>query len=583
MIGSEIQLQGDGKAPLVMDLVGGPPVDEILSIAQSEFERVNKPMAAALVQWTRSMKTPASRAGTIFDRDRYVTPETAFEKMRVARLALADDVIGGIAETTESLAFSKQTFFHPNRDQEDVWNQWARDVNLDARIREQWRIEFTDSQSVAAVWWGKKTYRVRGKTKNGNKARKTFANLTVPLGVSFIDTIKVTPVGSLMFNQERLAYIADPLEATNFDAILRQRDGGPAELPPAKGRGRAKPAPRAILKRESAPLPDPLVEQLIERRYEPGEQERLDLQADGVRCENLFLLREKWVFRHTLTRPQWKRFADVRGESWFQLLDMKQLLRQMDRAFLIGGTNFIILITKGTDAHAAEPEEIANLQGMAQVLATIPVLVGDHRLQVQIITPPLDNILNRDKYDTLDVRLAARGYQTFVATGDDNADPLKLGKVIAEGLESRRHMQKRSWEEHLFRLMVEMNEELDEDPDLLFLPQQIALSFDQALASFVLEMRGNNEMSRFTALGQFGIDQTLEAAMREREKSEGLDDIFQTLAQPGAAPAKTEPVATGPGAQRKAGRTGGGTRNGGGAAPGSGQGKPAIRPRKKSD
>lgn len=587
MKGAEVRITAEGE-PMVMDLTGGAVgVDEVLDAAQTAFERSNQKMAAALVQWTKSMK-PATRKGTIYDRDRFVTPVTTFEKIRVARLALTDDVVGGVAETTEALAFSKQTFFHPDRQQEDVWNQVARDVNLDARLREQYLIEFTDSQSVAAIWWGRKTYKIRGKTDKGNKHRKTFANLTVPLGITFLDTLKVTPVGSLMFNQERLAYIADPLEAARFDAILAQRDGTAPPAPATRGRGRAKrAAPRAAVAPTGPTLPDPLVEQLIEGRYTPDQLEAMELQADGVRTENLFLLREKWVYRHTLTRPQFKRFASIRLESVFQLLDMKQLLRQMDRAFLIGGTNFIILITKGTDLHPAQPAEIANLQGLAQVLATIPVLVGDHRLQVQIITPPLDNILDRDKYDTLDVRIAARCYQTFVPTGQDNTDPLKLGKVIAEGLESRRHMMKRGIEEFVIRRMVEENEELEEEPDLLFLPQQIALSFDQALASYILEMRGNNEMSRFTSLGQFGIDQAFEAAMREREKKEGLDDIFETLAQPGAGPAngtaKKAAPATTPAAQKRAGRSGGGNRNGGGAAPGSGQGKPAVRPRKKSD
>lgn len=38
-------------------------------------------------------------------------------------------------------------------------------------------------------------------------------------------------------------------------------------------------------------------------------------------------------------------------KSIFELLDLKQQLRQMDRAHLIGGSNFIVLMTMGDKDH----------------------------------------------------------------------------------------------------------------------------------------------------------------------------------------------------------------------------------------
>ena len=124
-------------------------------------------------------------------------------------------------------------------------------------------------------------------------------------------------------------------------------------------------------------------------------------------------------------------------KSIFELLDLKSQLRQMDRVHLIGGTNFIIVVTKGTDQHPAKPQEIANLQAQVRTVARLPVLVGDHRLQVEIVTPKMDMTLKAERYNSIDSRITGRLYLTMVSgayqagtTGDDS---IKLTKVIAAG------------------------------------------------------------------------------------------------------------------------------------------------------
>jgi hypothetical protein len=93
------------------------------------------PEVAALVTWTKTASGGSGRGrlGGLFERDRYVTPHSIFDQFRVAHDAAEnDDVVSGIIESTESLAFSKMGFLAEDEDEEDIWNQIASDIDLDS-------------------------------------------------------------------------------------------------------------------------------------------------------------------------------------------------------------------------------------------------------------------------------------------------------------------------------------------------------------------------------------------------------------------------------------------------------------------
>lgn len=512
----------------------------------------NSPEVAALTDWALSTQptTRSGRQGSIFERDRYLTPGGVFSQYAVAlRAAEHDDVVSGVLESTEGLAFSKMRMEAEDEDQEDVWNQIAKTLDLDSRLREMWREMFIYSQCVVGMYWGNKTFTVRGKTKKDVKRKKKF-RVKVPLGMTMIDPFKVLPVGNFWFGKERLVYMADDDE---IDVIRGVLDGDED---------------------------DPLIRELILRPYELTKRDSKMLSDNGAidrkATDRYFLMKPQNVFRHTETRPQYQPWPNLRMKSVFELLDLKNQLRQMDRAHLIGGTNFIILIKKGSDAQPATQKEVNALQGYARTLARIPMLVGDHRLNVEIVTPDQDSTLKPEKYNAIDARITARLYQMFMtgnfAAGAKGDDSIKLARVVARGLESRRHMLKRTMERNVFQHVVDLNEDVFDDiPDLRFTPKRIALDFDGNLATFMMDLAARGDISRDTLLSEFDFDEDEEAVKRKRSKENGYDDVFQTAipfsspaAQPFGKPAQS------PGA---AGRSGGGTRNGGGAAPGTGQGK----------
>lgn len=544
----------------------------------------NDPLVASLTRWTRSVQKPRRRGG-LLDRDRFMTPGSTFDQIRTARSALDDDVVDGVADLTEALAFKKVGFFCEDEDEENAWNQWAATVNLDGLLRSAWRTYYTDSHVVFAIWWGRKSYKVDGRTRRGNSRRKVF-DLAVPLAIDTWDTLKVTPVGDLLFGRERLAYIATMGEAQAFDEILGRQAQLQRSLPrPGPGLPRTLP----VRWDDEPSLDDDVVNRLIVGRYHPDNDEARLLMAEGVDPSHLYLLRSDSVFRHTATKGGHERFARPRMKSTFEVLDMKHQQRQKDRVFLLAGINFILVIKQGSDLVPALPEEISHLRANAQVIAQMPVIVGPHTLTVEIISPDQEYVLDKDKWDVLDDRLRARLLRQFGPRPGGSGDESDLATLVGLWLESERHMLNRTFESKVFDLIRARNEnELVHPPKLRFYPKRIALAFDAEYASFLLDMRERNEVSRDTVHTEFGLTQADEAAMRTREERD-FDDTFKTLATPGAAPAgggggNDGGAAGGQGraGQKQAGRSGGGTSNGGGAAPGSGQGQAPRRLRKLS-
>jgi hypothetical protein len=367
------------------------PTGEVISALSQQH-----PELAALSRWYSNTNSGvgSERRGGIFERDRYVTPKKISDHFKVAQdAAESDDVVSGVLESTEALAFSKMSIECDDLDEADIWNQIASDLNMDSLLRQAWRELFVVSQFYAAMVWGRKNYKVRGRTKDGNLRRREFNNLLVPLGVSFLDPLKVLPVGNFLFGQERLVYIADRMESTRFDEVLAGSN--------------------------SSNL-DPVVSQLFEKKYEPSREEKKFLQElTDANLDNLYYLNPKNVWRHTLTRPDYQRFATVRMLSVFELLDLKQQLRQQDRAYLIGATNFIVLVKKGSDQYPAKNSEIAGLARQVQTSARVPVIVGDHRLSVEIITPKMDSVMRPERYNTIDARITARLYQIFMCVDEE--------------------------------------------------------------------------------------------------------------------------------------------------------------------
>lgn len=516
----------------------------------------NHEFASIIEKWTQELNGyNHNQTLDIFNRSKYKNGEVHIHAV-MSRCAWAvenDDVLSTLADVVEGLMWKKCRFELIDTDQQQVWNKWARDINLDARLREFGREELKVSQFYVGVWWGQKVYSVdenqidqqlkelelekkkrdyekkveerdayiaanrsmegfvmppeipevkdEGPGRGNHKRKKKFP-VRVPTALTIFDPTKVLPVGNLMFGRERFAYIASGGEDEAFTQVMR------------------------------GDVADETVLQLIERKYEPSEMDKQACADLGVDHNRLWLFKRDAMFRHSATRAQYERYASVRLKPMLKILEMKEHLHASDRASLIGNTNFIVVIKKGTDKLPAKPAEITNLQEQAKVIARLPVLVGDHRLSVEIVSPSTDNTLIDSRWQVLDSRLVFGVLKTFspVTQGGNSsgAGVKEMSQVVASGLESRRHMILRSLEEHLFRLIMEKNEGvLDEDPSLVFAPKRITLDIQADIINSVLKLRDRGDISRETALEELDYDQDTEVLRRAREKVL-YDDVFQS-------------------------------------------------------
>lgn len=535
-------------------------------------------VASIIEKWSQSLAGgPVNQTLDVFNRTKGYNGKVHVHAV-MARCAWAvenDEVLSTLADVIEGLMWQKCRFELIDEDEQDVWNQWAADVNLDALLRRMGREEFKVSQFYVGLWWANRTYRVRNDTISdeidrfeaerkfreyeeqvekreqfiaankdqegyieppqipevkpyqkgqGNHGRKREFSLKVPTEMTIFDPTKILPVGTTMFGRERFAYIATRSEDEAFTKVFRG---------------------------ETA---DSTVYQLLESKYEPTPEDQAVCADLGIDYSRLWLFNKDAIFRHTTTRADYERHAAVKLKTILPILEMKDALRASDRASLIGNTNFIVLITKGSDKMPAKNAEIENLREQAKLVARLPVLVGDHRLHVEIVSPSIDNTLTESRWQTLDSRLVFAALKTFSPVtqggGSSNGSGVsEMSMVVSKGLESRRHMILRDLERAVFSKILEKNEKLTERPHLEFSPKRITLDFNQDVINGVLKLRDRGDISRETTLEELDYDQDREVLRRGRERVL-YDRIFESgtpFSSPAVNPYGTQPGQLPPG------------------------------------
>lgn len=504
-------------------------------------------VASALTQWVQDGKTK-KRDGNLFDRRKFLAPDNPYEQMRIARMAVTDDdVVSGIADVTEGLIFQGVRAESPEEDEADVFNQMNADLNLDNYLRQAYRELFTYSQVITATWWGKKEYVPRGrsivipplekkvdpatgvetyvepldpKTNRPVKPtkgprRKKKIEVYCPTKIITLDPTKVVPVGTRVFGEDRLAW----------QATKGMMETWAAEVDQGVSR-------------------DAIMTTLFLGKYEPSKEEKASLAELGVDTERLLELNPQYVWRHALTKADYEPFPEVRMRSIFRLLDLKNQLMEADRVQLVGAANYILLVKKGTKEDPAYPEEIANLKDNFDVVAKLPVIISDHRLEIEIITPKTDSTLDGAKYDTIDKRIVTRllGSLSSNTQGQRNESTLTMARMVARVLENRRHMLKRQIEQRLYKEVTGHNRNkgvFEDTPSLAFTPRNVQLDNDSQMIQAIMATRNTKDLSRQSWLEFLGFDQEVEAQRRELEE-ELYDPIFQT-AVPFNSPANGGP------------------------------------------
>lgn len=468
----------------------------------------------AVADWVE--KPRRSRDRGLFARDKFVTPSRVFEQMALAYDSAEDDIVANVLETSESLSFHHVGFECEDSDQEDVWNQVAFDIDVDAWFRSAYRELFLVSQLYGVVLHGRKTYKVRGKGEGG-RARRASKDVRVPISIGLLDPLRCVPVSPDVFGNSRVAWI-----------------GSDRDMELVKGLDHTD---------------DPFVSLLFEGTYTPDAKEEADLRNEGIDPKKLILLNDEMVFRHYLTKSPFERWSKVRMKSIYPLLDLKHQLREMDRAFMLGGINFIVLVTRGSDSMPTTRSEVAETTSMIRTQSKSPVIVSDHRINIELITPEIDHVLSGEKWDVLDERLLMKLWGTFSLPSQRSPreDSSSEGRVIARSLHNRRYMLAKTLERYVVKPTVEhpYNQgKLDFPTYVEFTPRRLELEFDSTVLQVIQSLRDRGDISRETILAELNFSQELEARRREKEAEE-FDDIFTPVNVPFDSPDKTTPEGSG--------------------------------------
>lgn len=498
--------------------------EEVGQSIPAVYHMLPRQVARALASWAEDSSPDSSRRNrSIFARDRYVTPGRIFEQMAVCYDALDDDIVSTVADTSESLAFQKVTFESEDPDQENVWSQIGRDLNVDNWFRVAWRELFTVSQFYGVRYWGFGEYQVQGKREK-RSARKRY-RLRLPVMLGFLDPTRIVPVNVDIFGGASYAWIASDKEIEMFTDLQDE---------------------------------DPLIASLFAGRYRPSEKEERDLTKENIPVDNLMLLDSAYVFRHTLTKAPFERWARIRLKSVLPLLDIKHQVRNMDRAWLLGGINFIVLVTKGSDQKPATSSEIEGVAAQMRTQSKSPVIVSDHRLNIEIITPDIQHVVSQSKWNTVDEAISRNLWGMFVLPSMSGRETtMSMARLIARGLANRRHMLKRCFEMNVIKPVTMANEDFSAHTTIEFAPRRMELEFDPNVVNMIQELRDRGDLSRETVLNEFNFSQDLEARRREKE-DEQYEDIFTPVNVPYDSPNRVTPGGSG----RKGGRPPGGDNEG---------------------
>ena len=419
---------------------------------------------------------------------------TIFKQMLLARMAAKnDDIVSGTMDTTEALAVRGHSVeISDNLGEENLWKDVLKELSFSEVLRQQWRDLYRYSQGYAGTFWGRRSFTVDFQSKADSIRKKTYRKILVPTKMTLFDPLSIMPKAkTISFNDtnEYLYLSFNMAESERIRDVLRGK------------------------------VEDEYVKNFIVSEEVSNNILTHSIFSQTKTPDAVFLMKN--VYRFSLTKDPYSLFSDVRLASVFDLLDLKANLKIRDRAHLIGSSNVIITVKKGSDKFPAKQEEIDSLNRQMNQGARVPIIVDDHRLEVEIATFKDDGTLASEKYNNLDSRLTARLFHLFMAggysAGTSKDSSASFIQVASRALEAHREVLVDAFYEHVGSEILRRNNMLECDPKITASPKRIALDFDPAMFKTMLELRDRGDLSRETLFSFFDIDQKEEFDRRNME------------------------------------------------------------------
>lgn len=450
----------------------------------------------------------------LFVRSDYRMPTNPIEEMELAmRLYEEDDDVANTIGMMSAVAYSGMKNLHADQETEDFFNSIAYEVNLDARLREMYEQLLVASSVYMMTAYMRQTV--------PNFKSGPDPSLVIP-AITYLNQLSIRVISGSDFGDPPLAQLVD--DQTN--AIL----------------SRLHSASTSAAEKNQIRKQNPLISALYIARFQPSLQQMSDdsTLSGGT---NMWVLNPQLVKRYTLNmNSSQSKYPQSLLRRVFGLCEAKRLLNIADWSLLSGAINYLVVVRKGSDKIPAHPLEIQNLQGLVKSAARSGVMVGDHRLQVDLIMPDMTNMLDDSKRSLLGRKIAKSIMRLpDVEFGRVEGGGTPEGEIVSRVITSDRLLMKRLVERNLYHEIVARNPRVfrNGSPKLWFPP--VTITGHKFFNDQILKLRDRGDISRSTTVEVIGLDPSSEMAQRQREKDAGFDEVMTAVNVPntGANPMNT--------------------------------------------
>ncbi|GAC1530013.1 MAG: hypothetical protein NVS3B1_22130 [Marmoricola sp.] len=540
-----------GPSTVVIDNQSGLPDGAVIPAMESYFENT------ASFGWnntnTRYMSYQAQ--GSMLGRAQvYRPPSNVIEEIIFCRdLAERDDDVGTAIDAIVSSAYqSGYQNQHEDEQVQHTFDQLTEDNQLRRVFKEMHREWLISGQVNTASLFVRGSYDIRPE----GVARVLTRNVATPL-IGVLPAEKIRVIGDDTFFKGDLAYAPD-------DELAHWlREFFAASTSAARKRVMALQYPvRAAMFTSEVPV----------------SYNDTDLFTTGM---TLYRLNPDIVHRTTMAKGEWKYPRPPLTRN-LPLLEAKRLLNVMDFALLQGATNYIVVVKKGSDQRPALPQELTNLQGVVQRAARSGVLVGDHRLQVDIVQPDLAELLNPAKRRMIGRKLALALLRVPEFGSDETGQSVQAfielfqASVTSDRADLIDHVHRNIWQPTMKRNSRVFQRS---DRPSIWMPK-IVLQGQQFFNDYLLKLYDRGDLPRKFMVEYGGFDYAAVKAQKKLEQDNNHDEIFMPPPVPFTAPNQQNSPNADPNDPYKYGKPGGAPDNGTGRPRGSGpnNGAPGASP-----
>jgi hypothetical protein len=471
-------------------------------------------------QETRYLSYPAE--GTMMARSKWRPPRNVIEEISIARdyVERDDDVgnaVGAIIAAAYHGGYSNQ---HEDEQVEHTFGEMSEDIGLSSVLHNMHRELLISSQINTVTLFTRETYAIRPE----NVTRVISRSVAAPqIGVLPAERVRV--LGDDTFGRGQLAYVPH----AHLQEWLRGYFS-PSTSPAAK---------RALR------LANPIAAALFIGKAEVPYDELLD-QGSGLLSagQEMYLLNPDMVQRSTLPKGSWRYPRPLLTRN-LPLLEAKRLLNVLDHALLQGSINFIVLAKKGDDKKPATQAELTNLYGLVQRAGRSGVLIGDHRISLEIIQPNLTEMLHPAKRQMIGRKLSQALLRVPEFGSDETGAAVQTFTELAQAVitDDRNlvigHLHRFIWRECMKRNQSVFSRA---DRPLIWTPKVILQGLD-FWTQYLLKLYDRGDLPRKYMVEFGGYDYASVMAQKQREVQNGHDEVFMPPPVPYSAPGQMGPTA----------------------------------------